>query len=83
MITRAQVDALADAIAAKDMAEASAYNRPPSDMRICERVPSLALLRDMAAAVNARTLKERYAAVEFEYVDYGPVHFFATTGRMD
>ena len=83
MMTRAQVDAMVDALVALDMAKAGAYGTAPSTRQLVEVVPSLRLLRDMATALNKRTYKMGYLGVEFEGLDYGPVHFEARTGKVD
>lgn len=83
MKTRAQVDALVNAIDAADYARANLYDTKPSDLRINERVRSLAVLREIAAAIGTGTYREKFGGLEMEAIDYKNVHFFATVGRVD
>lgn len=82
MVGRNQVDAVVDAITARDVARAKLYCEKVSDMPFTERVPSVSKLREIATALNTPTYVETYGGIDFECVDYRNVHFVSMNGRV-
>lgn len=82
MIGRYQVDAVVDAITARDVARAELYCEKVSDMPFTERVPSVSKLREIATALNTATYIETYSGIDFECVDYRNVHFVSMNGSV-